>query len=144
MRKLAITLVVMLASTVLAGDTVWQLPATVTTSAVNRVADCQAFVGELDEVTIYGAAGATGTLTLSVVDTANSTTLTIATNAALTTAQKTWRPRLVAPAVTGVAALTVTNSGDRILVSGETLRATLAGVTGTNAVIRFRAKYIKE
>ena len=126
-----------------AKEAVWAIPATVTTSAVTRTSDCQAFVGDLDEVTLYGATSATGTISIALVDPYNSSTLVIATNAALTTGKKVWRPRIAAPVVAGASALTVTNSGDRFYVSGETLRASLAGVTGTNAVIRFRVKYIE-
>ena len=45
-----------------AKEAVWAIPATVTTSAVTRTSDCQVFVGDLDEVTLYGATSATGTI----------------------------------------------------------------------------------
>jgi hypothetical protein len=136
--------ILLAASGAVAGGAVWQIPATVSTAAVDRVASSPGFIGTLEEVEMYGASDATGVVTLAVVDPYSGAAVTVATNAALTSGKKVWRPRIVPPAVTGATALSITNSGDALYLDGETVRATLSGVTGTNKVLRFRVKILKQ
>jgi hypothetical protein len=143
MRKAIIACALLLvASASIAGDAVWEIPATVTTSAVARTSDCQSFVGSIQELTIYGGSG-TNQVHVSLIDPYDSSALVLATNATLT-GTLIYRPRIAAPSVDGATSLTVTNSGDTIYVDGETLRAQLDGVTGTNDVLRFRVKFVRE
>jgi len=144
MRK-AITIACALlvcASAAVAGDAVWEIPATVTTSAVARTSDCQSFVGSIQELTAYTGSG-TNQFHVSLVDPYDGSALVLATNAAAS-GTLIYRPRIEAPSVDGATSLTVTNSGDTVYVDGETLRAQLDGVTGTNEVLRFRVKFVHE
>jgi hypothetical protein len=133
----------LVASVASAGDAVWQMPATVTTSAVARTSDCQSFVGSLQELTIYCGSATGQQVHVSLIDPYDSSALVLATNASAS-GTLIYRPRIVAPAVSGVTSHTVTNSGDTIYVDGETLRAQLDGVTGTNEVLTFRVKFVRE
>jgi hypothetical protein len=76
------------------------------------------------------------------VDSIGTRELVLGTNSAVV-GFNGWRPRLAKTTdVAGDSALVVTNEGDRLLVSGETIKATVLS-SATNQLVRFRLKYEK-
>ena len=132
----------LLALPAFAADQNWYVRSDVTNAALATSANASGFVGYLDEVSCYIPTGPTCTVVIVAVDSIGTRELVLATNAA-TVGFNVWRPRLAnTPDVTGDTALVVTNNGDRLLVSGETIKATVVS-SASNQLVRFRLKYEK-
>ncbi len=145
MRKLAIIIMATLIAGVAQAST-WDVRSHSLTSSVPVSADSRAVVGELDSVSVYFDAGVTGTVSVAIIDPYRAGQQTVVATNADTTGFRIWRPRLAAVGTTGIdgaTSLSVTNAGDRIILDGETVRATISAVSDTNAVVRFRVKVKK-
>ena len=147
MRKLTWCLMAVLliaAISARAGEQNWLVAGHVTTGTVSTTANCPMFDGYIDELICYAPANVTGTVAIVMVDPVKATEWVLATNAAVLTAHY-WRPRVMAPAnFEGSTSLTVTNSGDRIPVHGETIKARISTGGHTNQTLMFKVKYSVE
>ena len=101
-------------------------------------------IGDIDEISVTCPVGTTGAVAVAAIDPYSTNALVLGTNATVS-GQIIWRPRVVAPAVGGTTALTVTNTvaNDRFRVQGEAIRAVVSEATTTSAVFRVFIK-IKE
>lgn len=141
MKTLAILLPLLFAGVAFSGDCVaWSVRSHLT-SSVPVTAYANSFVGEIDEVAVYGSAGATGTITITVNDPFSGTALVLCTNAAVS-AYTVWTPRVEVAAIGGATALTITNTAtaDRFRMRGESLSATVNNSTPTGQLYSIRVK----
>jgi len=104
-------------------------------AAVTGYAD--PFTGDIDEISVYTDAGVTGAVAVAVIDPYSSDALVLATNATVTS-RMTWKPRTMAPAITGATSLVVTNTAtaDRFNAQGEKLRMIVSAASKTSSVFR--------
>ena len=95
------------------------------------------FTGDIDEISVYTDAGVTGAVAVAVIDPYSSDALVLATNATVTS-RMTWKPRTMAPAITGATSLVVTNTAtaDRFNAQGEKLRMIVSAASKTSSVFR--------
>lgn len=141
MKTLALLSMLLCASVALCGDMVtWTLRSHLT-SSVPVTAYANPFVGEIDEVAVYGSAGATGTVSVTITDSFSGNALVLCTNAAVS-AYTVWTPRVEIAAIGGATALTITNTAtaDRFRMCGEKLSATVNSSTPTGILYRVRVK----
>ena len=134
----------LLASPSLALEETWLVAGNATNGSVSAAADCPMFKGYLDELICYAPANITGTVAVVMVDPVKATEWVLATNNAVLS-KHYWRPRVLAPAnFEGATSLTVTNSGDRIPVFNEIIRARISTGGHTNQTLMFKVKYSVE
>jgi len=141
MKTLAILAVLLIAGVSFGGDMVtWNVRSHLT-SSVPVTAYADSFVGEIEEVAVYGSAGATGTVTITVTDSFSGNALVLCTNAAVS-AYTVWTPRVEVAAIDGATALMITNTvtADRFRMRGESLSATVVNSTPTGQLYRVRVK----
>jgi hypothetical protein len=120
-----------------AADIVWDVTSG-TNAATAVLGDARAVRGELDRIHVYVPANHTGTVSVVAVSPYGGQSVTIASNAA-TVGERVFIPRISPTTPAGASAVSVTNSGERLVLSGETLRASISDVSRTNITIRFRA-----
>jgi hypothetical protein len=141
MKTLALLIALLFAGVAFSGDLVTWTVRSHMTSSVPVTAYANAFVGEIDEVAVYGSTTATGTVTIVVTDSYSGNALVLCTNAAVS-AYTVWTPRVEAAAIDGATALTITNTvtADRFRMRGESLSATVVDSTPTGQLYRVRVK----
>jgi len=135
--KRIITALALIAATAQA-EIVWTVQSNPTNAATAVTGSARAFRGELDRIHVYVPANHTGTVTVVMVDPYGGPSSLVATNAD-TVAHHVFVPRTTPTLTAGAAGLNVTNTGERITFSGESLLATISDVSNTNIIIRFRA-----
>jgi len=111
------------------------------TSSIAMTKYADPFTGEIDEISVYTPSGVTGSVAIAAIDPYSSGALVLATNATVTE-YMVWRPKIMAPAITGSTSLTVTNAvtDDRFNAHGETIRAVVSAASTTSAVFRVLIK----
>lgn len=105
-------------------------------SAVTNYAE--SFAGNIVEISVYTASGATGAVAIAAIDPWRTNALVLATNAAVS-GSMTWRPRVEAPAVGGATALSITNqttTSEPFRAQGEQIRAIVSEANLTSSVFR--------
>jgi len=125
-----------------AGEVTWQLTSNLTNAGERVQGTAPRVVGEIEAVHVHIPAGVTvGSIMLEVVyPYANGPRLVIGTNDALTS-YHAFSPRVVISDAAGgsTAGYVVTNDGGGlILMAGETLTASMALVSTTNAPVLLR------
>ena len=137
MRTIFILFALLSASASHAEYSMFTLTTHAQTSTVAITGYADPFIGDIDEISVTCPVGTTGAVAVAAIDPYSTNALVLGTNATVT-GQIVWRPRVVAPAVGGATALTVTNTvaNDRFRVQGETIRAVVSEATTTSAVFR--------
>jgi opacity protein-like surface antigen len=130
-------LAALLAASTYASDIVWDVTSG-TNAAASVTANARPVRGALDRIHVYVPAGSTGTVSVIAVSPFGGESVTLASNVA-TVGERVFVPRIAPTTAAGASAISVTNSGERFVLSGETLRAAISDVSGTNITIRFRA-----
>jgi hypothetical protein len=136
--KRIITALALIAGASHAADIVWDVRSNPTNAAAVVSANARPVVGELDRIHVYLPANHTGTVSVAVASPFGGAALVVATNEA-TVGERVFVPRVETTDEAGAAALSLTNTGHRLVLSGETLTATISDVSSSNVIIRFRA-----
>jgi hypothetical protein len=143
MRKAIIACAgLLVAACAFAGDVTWTVTSNPTNAAAEVSGTAAHRVGALESIHVYLPAGVTGTVSVALQQPYGGPSLVLATNAD-TVAYRVFSPRIAATDSAGASAWSVTNNGDRVWLSGETLTATISAVSVTNSPILFRAVYEK-
>lgn len=145
MRSILATLLAMGVSGVFASDQLLTVTTTATNAATAVSATAKGFTGEIDEIAVMTSAGVTGNVSIAVAYPYGGPTLVLATNTVENTPFLVFRPRIMEVGVAGATSLTVTNEvgGDKFLVAGEAITATVDGGNITNSAFKVRIKYAK-
>ncbi len=123
-------------------DVTWTVTSHSSTASLAVTGTSRAFVGELDSIHVYLPAATTATVSVAVAQPYGGPSTVIATNT-IDSTYRVFAPRYVLTDVDGVAALTITNAGERIVMAGESLTATIDTVSTTNRPVLFRAVFKK-
>ena len=139
MRKIIIIITAILMAGICRADDyrTWTITSHSSTSSIAMTNFANPFVGEIDEISVYGPAGVTGAVQIAAVNPYSGVALILGSNATLST-NWVWRPKVDEPLTTGSQVLVVTNTttDDRFYAMGESIRATLSAVSTTSAVFR--------
>jgi hypothetical protein len=148
MRKLIAIACAGIAAAMLAvaSDSVWTVTSNPTNAALAVSATSRPVLGELDSVFVYWPAGVSGVVSVVVSDPYDTARELVVANNTNAVGYRVFIPRIAATGThgyDGASALTVTNAGERLVLAGDTVKATISAVSVTSAVVRVRVKVKK-